>query len=133
MALSTGSLCLGVPRLLSHSSLSTVLRCPRLALCTVGNLSRSSMGQSLSLVIGEVVAPVALFSGIALSPESRFRYGRHRRKAVISFGSPTLVLLGVGSTPPPSSPTVSSGGHVTANRQFVAVLRHTLLWASVSS
>ena len=91
------------------------------------------MGRSQSRVIGEVVAPVVLVSGIGLSPESRFRYGRHRRKAVISLRSPSLVLLVVGSTPPPSSPTVSSGGHVTANRQFVAVLRHTLLWASVSS
>ena len=90
------------------------------------------MGRSQSRVIGEVMAPVALFSGIALSPESRFRYGRYHRKAVISFRSPSLVLLGVGSTPPPSSPTVSSGGHVTANRQFVAVLRHRLLRASVS-
>ena len=133
MAVSSGSLCLGVSRLLSPLSLRTVFRCPRLALCTVGNPSPSSMGRSQSQVIGEVVAPVALLSGIALSPESRFRYGRHRRKTVISLRSPSLVLLGVGSTPPPSAPTVSSGGHVTANRQLVAVLRHTLLRASVSS
>ena len=118
MALSPGSLCLGVPWLLSPSSLRTVFRCPRLALCTVGNPSPSSMGRSQSQVIGEVVAPVALLSGIALSPGSRFRYGRHRRKAVILFRSPSLLLLGVGYTPPSSSPTVSSGGHVTANRQF---------------
>ena len=133
MALSTGSLCLGVPGLLSPSSLRTVFRCPHLALCTVGNPSPSSMGWSQSRVIGEVVAPVALFSGIALSPKSQFRYGRHRRKAVISFRSPSLVLLGFGSTTPPPSPTVSSGGHVTAYRQFVAVLRHTLLRAAVAS
>ena len=122
-----------VSRLHFPPSLRTVFRCPRLALCTVGNPSPSSMGRSQSRVIGEVVAPVALLSGIALSPESRLWYGRHRRKTVISLRSPSLALLGVGSTPSPSAPTVSSGGHVTANRQFVAVLRHTLLWASVSS
>ena len=133
MALSTGRLCLGVSRLLSPSSPRTVFCCPGLALCTVGNHSPLSMGRSQSRVIGEVVASVALFSGIALSPESRFRYGRHRRKAVILFRSPSLVLLGVRSTPPPSIPTVPSGGHVIDNRQLLAFLHQTLLRASVST
>ena len=61
------------------------------------------MGRSQSRVIGEVVAPEALLSGIALSPENTVRYGRHRRKTVISFRSPSLVLLIIGSTPPFSS------------------------------
>ena len=91
------------------------------------------MGRLQSRVIGEVVAPVALLSGIALSPENTVRYARHRRKTVISLRSLSLALIGVESTPPPSASTVSSGGHVTADRQFVAVLRHTLLRASVSS
>ena len=47
------------------------------------------------------MAPVALLSGIALSPESQLRYVRHSRKAVILLRSPSLVHLGVGSTPPP--------------------------------
>jgi len=34
---------------------------------------------------GEVVAPVALLSGIALSPESPVRYSRHCQKVVISL------------------------------------------------
>ena len=54
------------------------------------------MGRSSSWAIGEVVAPVALLSGIALSPESPVRYGRHRRKIVISLRSPSLVLLSLG-------------------------------------
>ena len=61
------------------------------------------MGRLQSRVIGEVVAPVALLSGIALSPEDTVRYGRHRRKTVISLPSPFLVLLVIGSTPPSSS------------------------------
>ena len=54
------------------------------------------MGWSQSRAIGEVVAPVALLSGIALSPESPVRYGWHRPKVVISFRSPSLALLGLG-------------------------------------
>ena len=61
------------------------------------------MGRLQSRVIGEVVAPVALLSGIALSPEVTVRYGRHRRKTVISLRWPSLVLLVIGSTPPSSS------------------------------
>ena len=54
------------------------------------------MGRSQSQAIGEVVAPVALLSGIALSPESPVWYSRHRRKVVISLRSPSLALLGLG-------------------------------------
>ena len=61
------------------------------------------MGRLQSRVIGEVVAPGALLSGIALSPENTVRYGQHRRKTVISLRSPSLVLLVIGSTPPSSS------------------------------
>ena len=61
------------------------------------------MGRLQSRVIGEVVAPVALLSGIALSPENTVGYGRHSRKTVISLRSPSLVLLVIGSTPPSSS------------------------------
>ena len=73
-----------------------MFRCPRLRLCTVGNPLTSSTGRSQSRAIGEVVAPVALLFGIALSPKSPVRYGRHRRKVVISLRSPSLVLLGLG-------------------------------------
>jgi len=54
------------------------------------------MCRSQSRAIGEVVAPVALLPGIALSPESPVRYGRHRRKVVRSLRSPSLALLGLG-------------------------------------
>ena len=60
------------------------------------------MGRLQSRVIGEVVARVAPLSGIALSPENTVRYGRHRRKTVISLRSPSLLLLVIGSTPPSS-------------------------------
>ena len=39
---------------------------------------------------------MALLSGIALSPETPVRYGRHRRKVVISLRLASLVLLGLG-------------------------------------
>ena len=61
------------------------------------------MGLLQSRVIGEVVAPVALLSGIAPSPENTVRYRRHRRKTVISLRWSSLVLLIIGSTPPSSS------------------------------
>ena len=54
------------------------------------------MGQSQSRAISEVVAPVALLSGIAPSPESPVRYSRYLRKIVISLRSPSLVLLSLG-------------------------------------
>ena len=60
------------------------------------------MGRLQSRVIGEVVALVALLSGIALSPENTVWYGWHRRKRVISLRSPSLILLIIGSTPPSS-------------------------------
>jgi len=62
----------------------------------VGNPLTSSTGRSQSRATGEVVAPVALLSGIALSPESPVRYGRHGRRVVISLRSPSLALLGLG-------------------------------------
>jgi len=74
----------------------TVLRGPHLTLCTVANPLTSSTGQSQSRAISEVVALVALLSGIALSPESPVRYGWHHRKVVISLRSPSLILLGLG-------------------------------------
>ena len=46
------------------------------------------------------MAPVALLSGLALSPESPVRYGLHRRNVVILLRSPSLALLRYGSTPP---------------------------------
>ena len=42
------------------------------------------------------MAPVALLSGIALSPESPVGYGQHRRKVVILLRLPSLALLGLG-------------------------------------
>jgi len=96
MTLSTGSVCFRGFHGYSPPFLRNVFRCPRLALCTVGNPLTSSTGRSQSRAIGEVVAPVALLSSIALSPESPVRYGRHRRKIVISLWSPSLVLLSLG-------------------------------------
>ena len=118
MALSLGSLCLGVSRLHFSPLLRTSFRWPRLTFCTVGQPLPSSMGRSQSRVIGEVVAPVALLSGIALSPENTVRYGRHRRKAVISLRSPSLVLLVLGLPLLPPLSTVSSGGYDIANALF---------------
>ena len=46
-----------------------------------------SMGRSHSRVIVEVVAPVALLPGIALSPGNIVRYGRLVEKVVTSFRS----------------------------------------------
>ena len=103
MALALGSLCLGASRLLSPPLPRIVIRGPRLTLCRLGNPFISSIGRLQSRVIGEVVAPVALLSAIALSPENTVWYGRHRQKTVISLRSPSLVLLVIGSTPPSSS------------------------------
>ena len=61
------------------------------------------MGRLQSRAIGEVVAPVALLSGIALSPEGTLPYGRLRRNTVISLLLPFLVLLGIGFPPPSTS------------------------------
>jgi len=55
----------------------TLCNAPRLAICRVGNpLSIVNTG-SQSRAIAEVVALVALLSGIPLSPELLGRYGRH--------------------------------------------------------
>ena len=48
----------------------------RQAICMVGNPFSSSARGCYSRAIGEVVALVALLSGIALSPELLSRYGR---------------------------------------------------------
>jgi len=48
----------------------------RLAICTVGKPPSFVNARSQLRVIGEVVALVALLSGIALSPEVLGRYGR---------------------------------------------------------
>ena len=55
-----------------------LLLCLAYSICTVGNPLTSSTGRSQPRAIGEVVALVALLSGMALSPESPVRYGRHR-------------------------------------------------------
>ena len=92
----------------------------RLTLCTVGQPLPSSMGRLQSRVIGEVLAPVALLSGIALSLEGTVRYGPHRRKTVISLWSPSLILLVLGLPLPP--PLLgSSYGPVTAKRSFCGI------------
>ena len=93
---------------------------PRLTLCTVGQPLPSSMGWLQSQVIGEVVAPVALLSGIALSPEDTVRYRRHRRKTVISLRSPSLVLLVLG-LPLPAPSLGSSCGPFTAKHRLCGI------------
>ena len=115
MALSSGSVCLEVLRLHSSLLLCTSFRCSRLTFCMVRQPLLFSMGRLQSQVIGEVVALVALLSGIALSSENTIRYGRHCRKIVISLRSPSLVLLVLGL--PLLSPltTVSSGGYNIAD------------------
>ena len=85
------------------------------------------MGRLQSRVIGEVVAPLALLSSIALSPENPVRYGRHRRKTVISLLSPSLVLLIIGSTPPSSSYQSRPVAQLQPTLFYVAPPRHALL------
>ena len=85
------------------------------------------MGRLQSRVIGEVVAPVALPSGIALSPESTVRYGQHRRKTVISLRSPSLALLVIGPTPPFSSYRSRLVAQLQPTLFYVASPRHALL------
>ena len=85
------------------------------------------MGRLQSQVIGEVVAPVALLSDIALSPENTVRYRWHRRKTVISLRSPSLVLLVIGSTPPSSSYRSCPVAQLQATLSYVASPRHALL------
>ena len=112
--------CLGASRLPLHPLSPHRGSRPHLTLCTVGQPLPSSMGRLQSRVIGEVVAPVALLSGIALSPENTVRYGRHCRKTVISLRSPSLVLLVLGLPLPP--PLLgSSCGPVTAKRSLCGI------------
>ena len=85
------------------------------------------MGRLQSRVIGEVVAPVALLSGIALSSEDTVRYGRHGRKTVILLRSPSLVLLVIGSTPPSPSYRSRPVAQLQPTLFYVVSPRHALL------
>lgn len=87
----------------------------------IGQPLPSSMVQPQSQVIGKVVAPVALLSSIAFSPESTVRYGRNRRKTVISLRSHSLVLLVLGLPLFPPLSTVPSCGHDIANTLLAKV------------
>ena len=120
MALVVECHCLRVSRLPLHPLFPHRGSHYRLTLCTVGQPLPSSMGRLQSRVIGEVVAPVALLSGIALSPENTVRYGRHRRKTMISLRSPSLLLLVLGL---PLLPPLlgSSCGSVTAKRSLCGI------------
>ena len=120
MALVVECHCLGTSRLPLHPLFPHRGSHSRLTLCTVGQPLPSSMGRLQSRVIGEVVALVALLSGIALSPENTVRYGRPRQKTVISLRSPSLVLLVLGLPLPP--PLLgSSCGPVTAKRSLCGI------------
>ena len=120
MALVVECHCLGVSRLPLHPLFPHCGSRSRLTLCTVGQPLPSTTGRLQSQVIGEVVAPVAWLSGIALSPENTVRYGRHRRKTVISLRSPSLVLLVLGLPLPPLL-LGSSCGPVTAKRSLCGI------------
>ena len=85
------------------------------------------MGRLQSQVIGEVVAPVALLPGIALSPENTVRYRRHRRKVMISLMSPSLVLLVIGATPPSSSYRSRPVAQLQPTLLYVESPRHALV------
>jgi len=76
---------------------------PRLPIYTVGNPLSIINTRSQSWAIGEVVALVALLSGIALSPELLGRYGRQskNRDPVSVLRVRTSWLL--GSLPSPAS------------------------------
>jgi len=79
------------------------------------------MGRSQSRVIVEVVAPVALLPGIALTPRITVGYGRHHRNVVISFQSSlprTSIRLG---TLFPTLTWSSSRGSETANTPHSAL------------
>ena len=78
------------------------------------------MGWLQSRVIGEVVAAVALLTGIALSTEYTIRFGWHRRKTVISLLLPSFILLVLGLPLPP--PLLSSScGPVRAKRSLYGI------------
>ena len=117
MALVVECHCLRASRLPLHPLFPHRCLRSRLTLCTVGQPLLSSMGRLQSRVIGEVVAPVALLSGIALSLENTVRYGQRRQKTVVSLRSPSLVLLVLG-LPLPSPLLGSSCGPVTAKRSL---------------
>ena len=120
MALVVECHCLGASRLPLHPLFPHCGSCPRLTLCTVRQPLPSSMGWLQSRIISEVVAPVALLAGIALSPANTVLYGQHRRKNVISLRSPSLVLLVLGL--PRSSPLLgSSCGPVTGKRSLCGI------------
>ena len=127
MALVVECHCLGALRLPLHPLFPHRGSRPHLTLCTVGQPLPSSIGWLQSQVIGEVVAPVALLSDIALSPENTVRYGRHRRKTVLSLRSPSLVLLIIGSTPPSSSYRSRPVAQLQPTFFYVASPRHALL------
>ena len=73
------------------------------------------MGRSQSQVIVEVVAPVALRPGIALSPWLTVQYDRHCQKVVISFRSSLPRTSTRLATPFLSLTWFLSCGSVTAN------------------
>ena len=75
----------------------------RLAICTVSNPLFLVNARSQSRAIGEVVALVALLSGIALSPEVLGRYGRHGK-----YRDPVSVLRVRTSRSLASLPTPAS-------------------------
>ena len=85
------------------------------------------MGRLQSRVIGHAVAPVALLSGIALSPEDTFWYNWHRRRTVISLRLPSLVLFAFGSTPPSSSYRSRPVAQLQPTLFYVAPPPHALL------
>ena len=89
------------------------------------------MGGLQSRIIGEIVAPVAQLSGIPLSPEDTFRYGRHRRKTVILLWSPSLLLLVIGSTPPSSSFRFRPVAQLLPMLFHVTSPHYALLWVPV--
>ena len=84
---------LGASQLPLHPLFCIVVRFPCFTLCTVGQPLLSSMGQLQSQVIGKVVAPVALLSGIALSSENSVQYSEYRRKLWSRLGRLLLYFL----------------------------------------
>ena len=118
MALVVECQCLGASLLPLHPLFPHCDSRHHLTLCTVGQPLPSSVGWLQSWVICEKLAPVALLPGIALSTENTVPYDRHRRKAMISRQSPSLVLLVLGLPRPP--PLLgSSCGPVTAKTLFM--------------
>ena len=75
----------------------------RLAYCTVGNPSFLVNTRSQSRAIGEVVALVALLSGIALSPELLGRYGRYSKNRDLVSVLRVRTSRSLASPPSPAS------------------------------